>query len=136
MQALDELDRELTRRMFDVNVLVPFLCCKVAIRRMANCHSGQDGAIVNISSASSKYGGVGSYINFAASKAALVTLTTAVAKEQAKEGIRFNCVRPGFVMTDGNHQWLEDYPGWAESVIERTPMSEVGELECVTTATL
>ena len=82
------------------------------------------------------YGGVGSYIDFAASKAALDTLTTALAKEQAKEGIRVNCVRPGFIMTEGNRQWMEDHPGWAESVIERTPIGKAGELEDVATATL
>lgn len=89
---VDELDRERTRRMLDVNVLGPFLCCKTAIRYMSNRHGGRGGAIVNISSASSKHGGVGSYINFAASKSALDTLTTAVAKEQAAQSIRVNCV--------------------------------------------
>ncbi len=133
---VEELDGEKTRRMFDVNVLGPFLCCKAAIRCMAKRHGGQGGAIVNISSASSKHGGVGSYIDFAASKAALDTLTTALAKEQAKEGIRVNCVRPGFIMTEGNRQWMEDHPGWAESVIERTPIGKAGELEDVATATL
>jgi NAD(P)-dependent dehydrogenase (short-subunit alcohol dehydrogenase family) len=133
---VDELDRALTRRMFDVNVLGPFLCCKAAIRRMAKRHGGRGGGIVNISSASSKHGGVGSYIDFAASKAALDTLTWAVAKEQAKEGIRVNCVRPGLIMTEGNRQWMEDHPGWLESVTERTPMGRAGELKDVATATL
>ncbi len=133
---IDEFDPELTRRMLDVNVIGPFLCCKVAIRSMAKRYGGQGGAIVNISSASSKHGGVGSYIDFAASKSAVDTLTTAAAKEQAKEGIRINCVRPGFIMTEGNRQWMEDHPGWAESMIERTPIGRAGELEDVATATL
>jgi NAD(P)-dependent dehydrogenase (short-subunit alcohol dehydrogenase family) len=133
---VDEFDRELTRRMLDVNVIGPFLCCKAAIRAMAKRHGGDGGAIVNISSSSSKHGGVGSYIDFAASKSAVDTLTTAGAKEQAPEGIRINCVRPGFIMTEGNRAWMEDHPGWAESAIERTPIGRAGELEDVATATL
>lgn len=133
---VDEFDRALTRRMLDVNVIGPFLCCKAAIRRMAKRHGGQGGAIVNISSSSSKHGGVGSYIDFAASKSAVDTLTTACAKEQAKEGIRVNCIRPGFIMTEGNRQWMEDHPGWAEAAIEQTPIGKAGDLEDVATAAL
>ena len=133
---VDEFDPELTRRRLDVNVIGPFLCCKAAIRSMAKRYGGQGGAIVNISSASSKHGGVGSYIDFAASKSAVDTLTTAAAKEQAKEGIRINCVRPGFILTEGNRQWMEDHPDDFDSVMERTPLGRGGELEDVATATL
>ena len=133
---VQDLDRELTRRMFDVNVIGLFLCCKHAIQRMATSSGGRGGSIVNISSASSRHGGVGSYIDFASSKAALDTVTTALAKEQAEESIRINCVRPGFIMTEGNRQWMNDHPGWAESVMERTPMGRAGELDDVATATL
>lgn len=133
---VDELDRELTRRMFAVNLLGPFLCCKAAIRRMARRHGGQGGSIVNISSAAARHGGVGSYIDFAASKAALDTLTTAVAKEQAPEGIRVNCIRPGLIMTEGNEQWAATHPEWLASVLDRTPMGRAGELRDIANAAL
>jgi len=133
---VDELDRELTRRMFDVNLLGPFLCCKAAIRRMAKRHGGQGGSIVNISSAAARHGGVGSYIDFAASKAALDIFTTAVAKEQASEGIRVNCIRPGLIMTEGNEQWAASHPDWLSSVLERTPIGRAGELRDIATAAL
>ncbi len=133
---VDELDREKTRRMFDVNLLGPFLCCKAAIRRMAKRHGGQGGGIVNISSAAARHGGVGSYIDFAASKAALDTFTTAVAKEQAPEGIRVTCIRPGLMMTEGNQQWAADHPDWLPSILERTPIGRAGELRDTATATL
>ena len=133
---VDELDRALTRRMFDVNVLGPFLCTKAALRRMAKRHGGAGGAIVNISSASSKHGGIGSYIDFAAAKSALDRLTTAAAKEHAEEGVRINCVRPGFIMTEGNRQWMADHPDYYDSVIARTPIGRGGELDDVATATL
>ncbi len=133
---VDELDREKTRRMFDVNLLGPFLCCKAAIRRMAKRHGGQGGGIVNISSGAARHGGVGSYIDFAASKAALDAFTSAVAKEQAPEGIRVNCIRPGLIMTEGNQQWAADHPDWLPSILERTPIGRAGELRDTATATL
>jgi len=133
---VDELDRELTRRMFDVNLLGPFLCCKEAIRRMAKRHGGEGGSIVNISSGAARHGGVGSYIDFATSKAAVDTFTTAVAKEQAPEGIRVNCIRPGLIMTEGNQQWAADHPDWLASVLEKTPIGRAGELRDIAAATL
>ncbi len=124
------------RRMFYVNLLGPFLCCKAAIRRMAKRHGGRGGGIVNISSAAARHGGVGSYIDFAASKAALDAFTSAVAKEQAPEGIRVNCIRPGLIMTEGNQRWAADHPDWLPSVLERTPIGRAGELRDTATATL
>lgn len=133
---VEDLDAASTRRMFEVNVLGAFLCCQAAIKRMARRHGGAGGGIVNISSASSRHGGAGSYVDFAASKAAIDTLTTGLAKEQAAEGIRVNCVRAGLIMTEGNRQWMEDHPGWLESVLARTPIGRAGELRDVATATL
>lgn len=133
---VEELDAEATRRMLAVNVLGAFLCCQAAIRRMAKRHGGTGGGIVNISSASSRHGGAGGYVDFAASKAAIDVLTTGLAKEQAPEGIRVNCVRPGFIMTEGNAQWDRDHPGWAQSMIARTPLGHAGELRDAASATL
>ena len=133
---VEELDAELTQRMFAVNILGPFLCCQAAIKRMAKRHGGSGGGIVNISSASSRHGGAGSYVDFAASKGALDVLTTGLAKEQAPDGIRVNCMRPGVIMTEGNAQWDKDHPGWAGSMIARTPLGRAGGLHDAATATL
>lgn len=57
---VEELDADKSRRLFDVNILGPFLCSKEAIRRMAKGLGGAGGAIVNISSAAAKHGGPGS----------------------------------------------------------------------------
>jgi NAD(P)-dependent dehydrogenase (short-subunit alcohol dehydrogenase family) len=103
---------------------------------MAKRHGGLGGGIVNVSSASARHGGSGSYVDFAASKAAVDVLTTGLAKEQAAEGVRVNCVRPGLIMTEGNEQWEKDHPGWLASVLERTPLGRAGELRDVATATL
>jgi len=134
--TFDALDIDKTRRMFEINLFGAFLCCRAAILKMARRHGGKGGAIVNISSAASRHGGIGSYIDFAVAKAALDRLTTALAIEQAPEGIRINCVRPGFIMTDGNRDWMRDHPGWMESVVARTPIGHPGELGDAARATL
>ncbi|MGI9288939.1 MAG: SDR family oxidoreductase [Pseudomonadales bacterium] len=81
------------------NVTSYFLCCREAIKRMAHKHGGPGGAIVNVSSAASRLGSAGEYVDYAASKGAIDTLTTGLALEVAGEGIRVNCVRPGFIHT-------------------------------------
>ncbi len=133
---VDELDPERTRRMFEVNTLGPFLCCQAAIKRMARRHGGQGGAIVNISSAAAKHGGPGSYVDYAASKAAVDTLTNGLAREQASEGIRVNCIRPGAILTEISERWMQDHPDWLPSVLERTPLKRPGEVRDIATATL
>lgn len=133
---VDELDAAATRRMFEVNTLGPFLCCQAALKRMAKRHGGQGGAIVNISSAAAKHGGPGSYVDYAASKAAVDTLTNGLAREQATEGVRVNCIRPGAIMTEMNERWMEDHPDWFDSVITRTPLGHAGEVRDIATATL
>jgi NAD(P)-dependent dehydrogenase (short-subunit alcohol dehydrogenase family) len=133
---VDELDAARTRRMFEVNTLGPFLCCQAALKRMAKRHGGQGGAIVNISSAAAKHGGPGSYVDYAASKAAVDTFTNGLAREQAAEGIRVNCVRPGAIMTEMNERWMTDHPDWLASVVARTPLGRAGEVRDIATAAL
>jgi NAD(P)-dependent dehydrogenase (short-subunit alcohol dehydrogenase family) len=133
---VNELDVGRTRRMFDVNLVGPFICCKQAIRHMARSFGGSGGVIVNISGQAALHGGVGSYIDLAVSKAALDRLTKSLAQEQGKENIRVNAVRPGVVMTKGNHDWEKLNPGWAESIISQTPLGRAGELVDVTEAVL
>jgi NAD(P)-dependent dehydrogenase (short-subunit alcohol dehydrogenase family) len=84
------------RRMFDVNVLGVFLCTRAALRRMEE----HGGSIVNVSSRASTLGSAGEYVDYAASKAAVDTMTIGLAKEVAAQGIRVNAVRPGPIDTD------------------------------------
>ncbi|MDJ0955842.1 MAG: SDR family oxidoreductase [Arenicellales bacterium] len=133
---VEELNAELTWRMFKVNILGPLICSKAAIKRMSEKNGGKGGAIVNISSASSRHGGAGSYVDFATSKGAVDAMNNGLAREVAAESIRVNCVRPGLIMTEGNQQWEGDHPGWAASVTARTPMGRAGELQDTATATL
>ncbi|CAO5237030.1 SDR family oxidoreductase [Frankia sp. AgKG'84/4] len=97
---VDEIDAERLHRMLSVNVIAAFLCAGAAVRRMSNRHGGGGGSIVNVSSAAARLGSPGVYVDYAASKGALDTLTIGLAKEVAQEGIRVNGVRPGFVDTE------------------------------------
>ena len=86
-------------RMFTVNVVGSFLSVQQAVRRMSTIHGGSGGSIVNVSSAASRLGSPGEYVDYAASKGAIDTMTIGLARETAQEGIRVNAVRPGLVDT-------------------------------------
>jgi len=88
------------QRMFATNVIGSFLCAREAVRRLSTRHGGAGGAIVNVSSAASRIGSPGQYVDYAASKGAIDTFTLGLAREVAAEGIRVNAVRPGIIETD------------------------------------
>jgi NAD(P)-dependent dehydrogenase (short-subunit alcohol dehydrogenase family) len=97
---VEDMDSARLMRVFATNVVGPFLCAKQAIRRMSTRHGGSGGAIVNVSSMASRYGSPQEYVDYAASKGAVDTLTVGLAREVADEGIRVNGVRPGHIYTD------------------------------------
>lgn len=97
---VDEMSVARWRRMFDINVLGSMLCAREAVRRMSSRHGGTGGSIVNLSSAASRLGSPGQYVDYAASKGAIDAFTIGLAKEVAAEGIRVNAVRPGLIDTE------------------------------------
>ncbi|MBK8359938.1 MAG: SDR family oxidoreductase [Comamonadaceae bacterium] len=97
---LDEMSVARWRRMFDINVIGSLLCAREAVRRMSPRHGGNGGAIVNVSSAASRLGSPGQYLDYAAAKGAIDAFTIGLAKEVAAEGIRVNAVRPGLIETE------------------------------------
>lgn len=97
---VDQMSVARIRRMFDVNVLGSFICAREAVLRMSTQHGGQGGAIVNVSSAASRIGSPGQYVDYASAKGAIDTFTLGLAKEVAAEGIRVNAVRPGLIDTE------------------------------------
>jgi len=97
---LTELDAERINHILTTNVTSFFLCCREAVKRMSTKHGGLGGTIVNVSSGAAKTGSPNEYIDYAASKGAVDTLTRGLATEVAAEGIRVNGVRPGLIYTD------------------------------------
>jgi NAD(P)-dependent dehydrogenase (short-subunit alcohol dehydrogenase family) len=114
---LDEQDVATVRRVLDVNVLGVFLCNREAVRRMSTRHGGAGGAIVNVSSTAAGRGSPGEWVHYAASKAAVESMTHGLAQEVAAEGIRVNAVAPGLVETD-----LHAAAGMPNRPAERAPM--------------
>ncbi len=88
------------KRMFDINVIGSLVCAREAVRRMSTRYGGEGGSIVNVSSAASRLGSPGQYVDYASAKGAIDAFTLGLAKEVAAEGVRVNAVRPGLIDTD------------------------------------
>lgn len=131
---LDSIDGVRLRRVFATNVFGSFLCAREAVRRMSTRHGGQGGNIVNVSSAAARLGSPNEYIEYAASKGAIDTLTLGLAKEVAEEKIRVNAVRPGVIHTDIHAQGGE--PNRIDRVKSQVPMQRGGYPEEVANAIL
>jgi len=131
---VEAMDAARLQRMFATNVIGTFLCAREAIKRMSTRHGGKGGAIVNLSSGASRLGSPGEYVDYAASKGAIDTMTIGLAKELAEVGIRVNCVRPGFVHTDIHAAGGE--PNRIERLRDSIPMKRGGKPEEVARAIL
>lgn len=97
---LEDMSWARWERMLRINVLGSMACAREAIKRMSTAHGGNGGSIVNVSSAASRIGSPGQYVDYAAAKGAIDALTLGLAKEVAAEGIRVNAVRPGLIDTE------------------------------------
>ncbi len=122
---VDQMDAARLNRIFATNITSAFLCAREAVRRMSTRHGGRGGAIVNVSSAASRLGSAGEYVDYAASKGAMDTLTLGLSREVAAEGIRVNAVRPAFIHTDIHASGGE--PGRVERIRDSIPMGRGGE---------
>ncbi len=131
---VEELDAARLERIFAANVIGCFICCREAVKRMSLRHGGKGGAIVNVSSMASKHGSPDEYVDYAASKGAVDTLTMGLGKEVAAEGIRVNAVRPGVIYTDIHASGGE--PGRVDRVKDSLPMKRGGQPEEVAKAIL
>ena len=131
---VEEMDAGRLQRVLAVNVTGAFLCARAAVKRMSTKHGGTGGAIVNLSSRAALLGAAGEYVDYAASKAAVDTLTIGLAKEVAMEGIRVNAVRPGVIKTAIHASGGE--PGRVDRVKASVPMQRGGEADEVAKAIL
>lgn len=121
-------------RVLTTNVVSAFICAREAVRRLSTRQGGAGGAIVNVSSAASRIGSPHEYVDYAASKGAIDTLTVGLAQEVAEQGIRVNAVRPGFIYTDIHASGGE--PGRVDRVKQNVPMKRGGHPEEVARAIL
>jgi NAD(P)-dependent dehydrogenase (short-subunit alcohol dehydrogenase family) len=131
---VESMDGERIRRVLDTNVVGSFLCAREAVRRMSTNRGGQGGSIVNVSSGAARWGSPDEYIDYAASKGAVDSMTVGLSKEVAAEGIRVNAVRPGLVLTDIHAAGGE--PGRVERLKGSVPLGRGGMPEEVAHAIL
>jgi NAD(P)-dependent dehydrogenase (short-subunit alcohol dehydrogenase family) len=128
------IDAARLQRVFATNVFGSFFCTREAVKRMSTANGGAGGAIVNVSSRASLLGSPKEYIDYAASKGAVDTLTTGLSKEVAMEGIRVNAVRAGIIDTEMHASGGE--PNRIERVKKVIPMQRGGHPEEVARAIL
>ncbi|MYG96400.1 MAG: SDR family oxidoreductase, partial [Gammaproteobacteria bacterium] len=131
---LSEMTGDRISDILTANVLSCLLCSREAVRRMGISFGGNGGNIVNVSSAASRLGASGEYIDYAASKGAMDTLTIGLSKEVASDGIRVNSVRPGYIFTD-IHANSGD-PERVEKLAKSLPMQRGGDSREVADAIL
>jgi NAD(P)-dependent dehydrogenase (short-subunit alcohol dehydrogenase family) len=131
---VEAMDGARIQRIFATNVIGSFLCAREAVRRMSTKRGGHGGAIVNVSSGASRLGAPGEYVDYAASKGAVDTLTIGLAKEVADEGIRVNAVRAGYIYTDMHASGGE--PARVDRIKQFVPMKRGGTANEVAQAIL
>jgi NAD(P)-dependent dehydrogenase (short-subunit alcohol dehydrogenase family) len=131
---VDEMSRERLERMFAINCIGAIRIASESVKRMSTRHGGKGGAIVNISSMAAVLGSPNQYVDYAASKGAIDTLTLGLAREVADEGIRVNAVRPGIIDTDIHASG--GTPDRVRDIAGSLPMKRAGEPDEVADAIL
>ena len=134
MSRLDAMEIDRLRETVAVNVVGALVGAREAVRRMSTRHGGAGGAIVNVSSAASYLGSPDEFIDYAATKGAIDTMTIGLAKEVATEGIRVNAVRPGLIETEIHAS--SGVPDRVERLAGNVPMQRGGHADEVAEAIL
>lgn len=126
-QRVEDVSAQRLEQVFAVNLLGPFLCAREAVRVMAPRHGGRGGAIVNISSTAGRLGAPEEWVDYAAAKAGVDTMTMGLAKEVVADGIRVNACRAGLADTDFHARAGE--PARAQRMGASIPMGRAGQPE-------
>lgn len=134
IMRLDQMDAARWQRVLGINVIGSFLCAKEAVLRMSTRHGGKGGGIVNVSSAAARIGSPNEFIDYAAAKGAVDSMTIGLSKEVATENIRVNAVRPGLIYTEIHASAGE--PGRVDRAKEGVPMKRGGTADEVAEAIL
>ncbi|MEF9385041.1 SDR family oxidoreductase [Ralstonia solanacearum species complex bacterium KE056] len=123
-QDVADMSAQRLRAMFETNVLGAFLVAREAARRLSTARGGAGGALVNVSSAAARLGAPHEYVDYAASKGAVDTMTLGLARELGREGVRVNAVRPGLIDTEIHASGGQ--PDRAQRLGAATPMGRPG----------
>ncbi len=126
-QCLVDITGERLQKVFATNVFGSFYCAREAVKRMSTKYNGTGGSIVNVSSVAARIGAPFEYVDYAASKGAMDSMTLGLAKEVAEENIRVNGVRPGIIYTAIHGKAGE--PNRVDRVKDHIPMKRGGQPE-------
>jgi 3-oxoacyl-[acyl-carrier protein] reductase len=118
--AFDELDVAEFDRVLGVNLRGVFLCSRFVIGGMLERESG---VIINVASQLGQIGGI-EMVHYSASKAGVIGLTKALAREVSTRGIRVNAIAPGPILTD---MMAEETEEWAARKLAELPMGRFGQ---------
>jgi NAD(P)-dependent dehydrogenase (short-subunit alcohol dehydrogenase family) len=132
---LDEADPQVIADTIAINTTGAIYVAREAVKHMSTRNGGKGGVIINISSAAALLGSPGEYVWYAASKGAIDSLTTGLAKEVAMEGIRVVSVTPGMTLTDIHERSTGDVAR-VERIRPTIPMQRIGEPEEIAEAIL
>jgi NAD(P)-dependent dehydrogenase (short-subunit alcohol dehydrogenase family) len=119
-QRTHELSRSSVAKMFSVNLMGVFLCLKYEIAQMLA--QGGGGAIVNTSSIAGLIG-LPTAAHYVAAKHGVVGLTRTAALEYAGDGIRVNCVNPGYIQTPMTRETMEER---FDEIMAKVPVRRLG----------
>ena len=122
-----DISDEMWQRMINTNLSSAFFASRAVLPQMI---SRKSGCIINISS---MWGEVGASceVHYSASKAGLIGLTKALAKEVAPSGIRVNCITPGAIDTDMNASLSNED---LEAIKDETPLGRLGTVSDIANA--
>ncbi len=126
-----DLTHDRLRQMFDVNVIGAILVAKEAVLRMEPLGRG---VIVNVTSAAARLGSANTYVDYAASKAAMDIFTKGLSDEVAPSGLRVMGIAPGLIETDIHGKGGD--PERAARLAGGVPMQRTGSAEEVAQAIL
>lgn len=124
---LADMSADRLRRVIDINLMGTLFTAREAARRLSIARGGPGGAMVLVSSMAARLGSPGEYVDYAAAKGAVDTLTVGLARELAPEGVRVNAVRPGLIDTEIHASG--GTPDRAARLGEMTPLGRPGTAE-------
>ncbi|MBB5166821.1 SDR family NAD(P)-dependent oxidoreductase [Mycobacterium sp. AZCC_0083] len=118
----EDLSIEEFDRVVGVNLRGSFMCSRFVIPGMLERKSG---VIINVASQLGQIGGL-DMVHYCASKAGIIGMTKAMAREVATRGVRVNAIAPGPIVTD---MMAEESEEWAARKLSELPMARFGEVD-------